>query len=400
VSRATLVRAGVALAVLALCAIGFFSCFERREVEVETGVSAAARRNPYLALARLLERMGHTVVVQTDPTRLDALPEPPATLILPTPRYSIGAERSEALLDWVSRGGHLAVVTYTLWRDPEASDEDGSPHTRPDFILDRFGLRQEAVAPEPEKEKQEGAEPTRDRPVLEGAWADFDAGHPLEVTFSPQFRWLDPEHVATWTVAGSSGVHLVELRHGRGRVSAFTSDEPLLNTRIAERDNAEFAVRWLRRDAAGDGPIWIYYEEDWPSVLVLVREHAMPAAIAGAALLGVWLWSAVFRFGPVLPEPSRARRSWLEHLDAAGRFHWRQDHGRALLAAMREEVSRRARERHPGWRDLAERERLARVAERTGLTPAEVEHALAGPPGGARAFAASVSALERIRAAL
>ena len=58
------------------------------------------------------------------------------------------------------------------------------------------------------------------------------------------------------------------------------------------------------------------------------------------------------------------------------------------------------RERHPGWRQLAERERALRVAERAGLSSAEVEHALAGAPGGARSFTASVSALERIRAAL
>ena len=417
-SRQALVRGGIALAVFALCAAGFFACFEKREIEIERGVSEEARRNPYLALGRLLGRMGHTVVAESNPERLGELPEPPATLILPTSRATISAERSEALLEWVSRGGHLAVVTYSLWSDPESPHEDeeeeGSPG-RPDWILDRFGLRQMPglPPPEPHDEQEQAEEPPPPPPSFaelftgelpepdrEASWASFDGTRPLEVGFSPHFRWLDPEGVAVWSVAGPSGVHLIELRHGLGRISAFTSEEPLLNRWIDERDNAEFAVRWLRRDAAANGPIWIFYEEDWPSLFALVRRYAMPALIAGAVLVFAWLWSTVFGFGPVLPEPSRARRAWLEHLDAAGRFQWRHDRGRALLAGMRAEVERRLRERHPGWRELPERERAERIAERAGLSPAEVEHVLAGTAGGARGFAASVSALERIRAAL
>ncbi len=419
-SRRAIVRALLVIGALGLCVAGFFSCFERREIEIETGVSAEARRNPYLALGRLLERMGHTVVLETNPTRLAELPAPPATLILPTSRRSISAERSQALLDWVSRGGHLAVVTYSLWGESEKGDKDPELQApRPDPILDRFGLRQWPGLPplpdhgadgESKKPTPPAAPPAPTfeeliqgklpEPKIEASWAAFEGTRSLEVGFSPDFRWLDPDAIAQWSVAGMSGVHLIELRHGRGRISAFTSEDPLVNRWIAERDNAEFAVRWLRRDANADGPIWIFYEEDWPSLLTLVRQHALPALIAGAVLLSAWLWGTVFRFGPVIPEPPRARRAWLEHLEAAGRFHWRQDHGHALLAGMRAEVARRLRERHPSWRALSEHERWARVAEHTGVSLEEVEHALASTPSGARSFAASVSALERICAAL
>jgi uncharacterized protein DUF4350 len=417
-SRRAILRALLVLTVLGLCAAWFFSCFEKREVEIETGVSAEARRNPYLALGRLLERMGHTVVFETNPARLAELPAPPATLILPTSRASIGAERSQALLDWVSRGGHLAVVTYSLWGESEkATEKDPELHApRPDPILDRFGLRQWPGLPPLPEHGENGlpkapiapAPPSFEdliqgklpEPKIEASWAAFDGIEPLEVGFSPDFRWLDPQGAAQWSVAGFSGVHLIELRHGLGRISAFTSEDPLVNRWIAQRDNAEFAVRWLRRDENANGPIWIFYEEDWPSLVTLVREHALPALIAGAVLLSAWVWSTVFRFGPVLPEPPRARRAWLEHLEAAGRFHWRQDRGQALLAGMREEVTRRLREHHPGWRALSERERCARIAEHTGVPLDEVEHALAVTPSGARSFAASVSALERICAAL
>ncbi len=439
-SRQALVRAALVLGTLGLCVAGFFTCFEKREVEIETEVSAQARRNRYLALGRLLERMGHTVVALTRPALLSELPTPPATLILPTPRVSIGARRSQALLDWVGRGGHLVVVTYSMWKESdsepgvhesggdesagESVEEENPPamkrlSSRPDFILDRFGLRQVAGTPpesDADEEAGEEAEEAEDPPpptledlfagrfrppATEASWAEFDElEEPLEVGFGSDYQWLDPKGVAVWQVAGPSGVHLVELRHGRGRISALTSEEPLSNASIGAHDNAEFIVRWLRRDAAAQGPIWIFYDEDWPSLLALARRHALPVLVAGGALLFAWVWSVVFRFGPVLPEPPPVRRAWLEHLDAAGRFHWRQDRGRALLSDMREEVARRMRERHPAWQQLPEREQAERIAERAGLSLSEVEHALAGTLGGARAFAARVGALERIRAAL
>jgi hypothetical protein len=423
-NRQALVRAALALAALGVCVAGFFTCFEQREIEVATGVSEEARRNHYLALARLLERMGHTVVSTSNPARLRELPPPPATLILPIRRVSFTAERSAALLDWVARGGHLVVAgsSLDLPHVVEANDDEpekpDSPTPlppappkrlweRPDPILDRFGLRR--IRGSPPKEKREFKPPSFEDvlagrfpvPVAETCEADFpDLDEPLVVGFSPAYQWLDPQGVAVWSVEGPAGVHLVELRHERGRISALTSDEPLTNAAIGDHANAEFVVRWLRRDDAASGPIWIFYAEEWPSLLALAQRHALPAAIAGAVLLFTWLWSAVFRFGPALPDPLPVRRAWLEHLDAAGRFQWRQDHGQTLLASMREEVARLARERHPGWRQLRERERVERIAERADLTPDEVLHALAGPPGGARAFAASVGALERIRAAL
>ena len=447
-NRRSLARGALVLGVLGLCVAGFFTCFEKREVAVERGVSAEARRNPYLALGRLLEGMGHRVVFQSSPALLGALPPPPATVILPTLRASIGAQRSQALLDWVEQGGHLVVVAHSVWSETLAGPEDGEseddesadesegaekatpvlvhqPSTRPDPILDRFGVRQVAGTPPPPDETDktekagEKAKPAPKPPSLE----DILAGrlhravtersvaifpgldYPLEIGFAADYQFRDPDGVAVWSVAGRSGVHLVELRHGRGRISALTSDEPLTNASIGMHDNAEFVVRWLRRDLGAHGPIWsgpfwIFYDEDWPSLLALAREHALPAAIAAAVLLGAWVWSTVFRFGPVRPEPLPVRRAWLEHLDAAGRFHWRQDRGDALLTQLRAEVARRMRERHPGWRQLTAEERAERVAERAGLSPAEVDHAFHGTIGGARSFTAKVGALERIRAAL
>ena len=88
----------------------FFACFEKREVEVATPASPEARANRFLALGRLLSEMGHEVRVLRGPQELEVLPSENATLFLLAPRRSFDARRVDALLAWVSRGGHLVLA--------------------------------------------------------------------------------------------------------------------------------------------------------------------------------------------------------------------------------------------------------------------------------------------------
>jgi hypothetical protein len=432
-------RIALALAVAALCAGGFFACFERREVEVSRGESAEARRNRYLALGRLFERMGHAVAMHDDIAQLANLPAPPATVILPLNRLAFGQERSEALLRWVARGGHLVVVTYTVWGAPDDDEEEGDDASaeedaaedvivsgRPDLLLDRFGLRQRHRAPveaiadaaqdagKPADSEDEDAPAPEAPPSLgelftgqwgaartEKAYATLDDdSEPLELEFAANLWWEDTEGAAVWSVGGESGVHLVEVEHEAGRIAALTSDEPLVNATIGDADHAEFLVRWVRDGREARAPVWVFFDEKWPSLLTLLTRHALPALVGGTALLLLWLWRSLLRFGPALPAPDPARRRWLEHLEAAGRFHWRQDRGAVLLAALRDELARELERKRPAWSRLAERERMERLAHASALSLDEVAHALQGAARAARSFSTAVRSLERIRAAL
>jgi hypothetical protein len=106
------------------------------------------------------------------------------------------------------------------------------------------------------------------------------------------------------------------------------------------------------------------------------------------------------RFGPILPEAPLARRRWIEHLEAAGRFQWRADRGRALLAAARAAVIDRVRSRHPAWLGLETGALAQRVASACDIEAGEVAAALEAPARRGREFARTISLLERIRAAL
>ncbi|CAD5202077.1 hypothetical protein, partial [Pseudomonas sp. FEN] len=77
-----------------------------------------------------------------------------------------------------------------------------------------------------------------------------------------------------------------------------------------------------------------------------------PALVALAALLGLWLWHVGLRQGPLQAPASRARRQLQEHLRASADFLLRRSGHEALLQALRQDILRRARKRHPGFERL------------------------------------------------
>ena len=82
----------IAIAVLAAASAGglFLTCFERKTFETEIGPSPEARANRYLALGRLLERMGHETVLFDGPSHLlSRIPPSEGTLFLPIHRRTL-----------------------------------------------------------------------------------------------------------------------------------------------------------------------------------------------------------------------------------------------------------------------------------------------------------------------
>jgi hypothetical protein len=221
------------------------------------------------------------------------------------------------------------------------------------------------------------------------------------VHFDPDWYWADGPDDAELRAAGDRGTHMIVLRHGAGRLVALTDDYFLRNANLGEADHAELVVR-LARLAGPEAPVWIVISERWPGMWSRAAHHAAPALVALALFLAAWIWRAARRFGPLFPAPELARRRWMEHLEAVGRFHWRADRGRALLAATRASVARAVERRHPGaWRQ-APPARYEALARQSGLTPHRVSLALDASfqPAGEAAFVTAIARLERIRSRL
>ena len=144
----------------------------------------------------------------------------------------------------------------------------------------------------------------------------------------------------------------------------------------------------------GRRSLWTATRLETPSLTRWIREHARGAAGVAVALLLFWLWRVVPRFGPIAPDPSPARRRLLDHLRAAGRFHWRREGSLGLLHAARDACLRRLARVHPGLVALAPADRAREAAVRSGLSPAAARIAFELPAVDAREFTAAVNALQ------
>ena len=406
-----LALAGVAVAL-------FFATCERDEVELPRGYVGEAARNRYYAAQQLLSRMGMPAQSFSDVGVLASLPPENSTLVIPTPRRAVDDETSERLMDWVARGGHLVVVTWELWDDPNRN---------PDRILDAVGvhqyLNQPADAPpepdaKPAPPPDDGDDgsggddvdgddgPAGDEPPAEPAIAEVDfpdRDTPLQARFDPRFRLEVSDEAAAAVVLeilDTNGAHFVTVRHGKGLVTGLSDDYFLTQPEIGELDHAELVYR-MSRLGGHRGPVWFVYGDQHPSVLHLVLRHAWMVASSALVLLALWLWSASRRFGPIAPDPVPARRELMEHVRAAGRLQWRRGGAGALLAAVREALLARMRERHPGFQSLTPSEQAGRLESLSGVPSARIADALAfALETDPNRFTARIAILEKLRRSL
>jgi hypothetical protein len=95
-----------------------------------------------------------------------------------------------------------------------------------------------------------------------------------------------------------------------------------------------------------------------------------------AAVLVIWLWRSLARFGPMeAAAASSPLRGYDHHLEALGDFQWRLDKGTALLAPLREQIIENGQHLavKSGRRDA---DFFAFLAERAGLPRERVARAL------------------------
>lgn len=353
----------VASLAAALGATWFFANFERVTETIPVGFHGEARRNPFLAAERLYMRLGAQV---RDLHALSALRRLPhgAVLLVAAPHGALGPRELDALLAWVRSGGRLIVEAE---RPP-----------LPDALLERLRVQ---------RTQRRGAR------VTLVPLAGYDK--PLHALGLGAFSLAPPAADILWSIDSDAGTCLAALRHGAGSVLVATSLDFMRNALIGELDHAELAWALAGRGAAHD--ILVLGPLEAPSLLEWLRVNAWQALAGAAVLLALWLWRIVPRFGPLAPDPAPGRRRLLDHLRAAGRFHWQHGDRARLLDAAREACLARIARAHPEAAALGAAARAARLAELYGLPADALAGALsAEPPRDALAFTRRIALLQSI----
>ncbi len=401
-------QAGIVVAVLLLGLVAwlvywFVANHEREYREVRTGVSAEARRNPFLAAERFLRELG--LESESIPGREYLLRPPDEAGVLLVNRLSpnLTPAHEQSLLEWMESGGHLIVTPNRAWEEEDEGEGRGNP------LLERFGvrLRIRCACPEPEGPEQatDSGEDSKEDDAAEGddSYPPLPISiqgykDPVRVAFQSSRMLEESGELADRAVEGDEGAHLLQFEIGQGLLTVLSDHRFLLNDHIGELDHALF----LALLTEGERRVWLLYSSRMPSLFSLLWRAAPFLVLSALALGAFWLWSLTLRSGPLLPRETRVRRNLLEHLDAAANYAWQTDRAVGMFRGSQRILEQAWRQRYPALDRLEREQRCARIAELAGLAAPMVETALYGrvdnEQGFIRASAVQQQLLARISA--
>lgn len=330
---------------------------------IDHGPSPEARANPYLAAEHFLRQQGLTV---THANSLDILPylEPhQQSLLLLGDRANMTPRQADQLLNWTRAGGRLLFVAEALW--DEKTGKSG------DLLLDRVQLHQ--AMSKDLKDPPPDAEPDPYPNLTKLYLEDEDA--PAYASFDPQFHLEDPKNLAQSWANSALATHMMQLGYGLGSITVVTDAELWKNPNIGQYDNA-----WLLWYLYSDTGVTLLFNIDHDNLLTLLLRYFPQALVALVALIGLWIWHAGLRQGPVQAPAPKARRQLQEHLRASADFMLRRNGQRSLLLALQHDVLRRARHRHPGFEQLGVADQWQVLARLTGQPTRAISQALGPRP--------------------
>ncbi|NQD38458.1 DUF4350 domain-containing protein [Permianibacter sp. IMCC34836] len=220
--------------------------------------------------------------------------------------------------------------------------------------------------------------------------------YPLQV--ARENIYLDSEDESfSPLLTDASGGSVRVYEEGDGHIVLLASNF-FNNGSLGHRDHGELLLTLLKLKPEHKR-VWIVTDLDMPAWYDALWQYYRWPVIGVAVLLLIWLWRALQRFGPLLPEPSLARRAQLEHVDASGRWLWQVACGRErLLLAARHDVEAALQRQAPELGKLQGDARIARIAALCELPTDEVQLALVAPPARLPvAFTRQIQLLQKMR---
>ncbi len=366
----------VLLALLTLLA-WLASRLERETVLIHEPPQAAARRNPYLALERYIERMGGSFTRRSGAGALDRLPAGGTVLLDRQRSQWLPPERLQHLLSWIEDGGYLLVVAER----PDVYDP----------LLEHFGIQR--LTKPISKAKSISADQPR---VLEVSLPDVERVLRVDAALALLSSGSRPP---LWSAGhADEGAQWLHYAIGRGNLTvAVGLDSQLSNRRIGELDHAELFWTLLSRyDHSPKPQVLLLSRLQMPGLFVWLWENAWEACIAAIVVLLLWLSRIVPRFAACVPEAPPTRRELREHLAAVGRYLWRAGALPSLLVPVREHFHNRLAFRHPKIAALPPEEQAAALSELSGISSAGIASALYGSAINTQAFTDALRTLYKL----
>jgi hypothetical protein len=319
-----------------------------------------ALTNPFYAAERFVSALGGRGLHD----RTFIAPPSNAIVVLSGWNWNLSASRRERLQQWVESGGRL-VLDRTVNGGPELERWAGIRRQDRQSAEDTDGRTPPARSPCVRVEQVRN-----EREVV-------DAGRPHWLCDLDFGSVLTTARTADWLLREKTvGVQAARMRVGRGTVSMINGT-PVRYRAIFDGDHGWLlaASTQMRR---GDD-VHFLTEGDAPSLVALMWTYGAPVVWLSLTVVGLLLWRAGVRLGPLTPPPVSIRRSLGEQISGTGRFALAHEDGESLHAATAQALDVAARRRIPGWGRLQARERIDALARAGDVAPDELADALRHP---------------------
>jgi hypothetical protein len=346
------------------------------EIPVPTPLRGEALTHPFYTAQRFAETLGATTewrqVLGTPPAKN-------AVIVLSYWHWSLIEKRRKQLEQWVQDGGRL-VLDHTLiggeaeleqwsglalaYQDDEDEDED---EAQPEE-----GEKTDA-APESGSESDNDTDSECGTLLASYSPKSSDLADRYSVCHLEPASWITSERPVFWALHDNEGMQAARIEIGRGTVTLLNAS-PFGNRDLTEADHGLLfvAVTQLRR---GDHLVFLS-EEKHPTLLALIWQNGKPVVLLAVLLILAALWRGAVRFGPPTAPTETARRSLAEQIRGTGLFTLQFGGSRTLHAAMLRAVDVVARRRIVKYAQLRNDERMAALAQASGLDAGKLTEAV------------------------
>ncbi len=376
---------GILLVVLAgtLFFAWFFTMHEKVESEIYVGFQGEARANDHYAAMMLLHELGIDAESWSSITPTEWLPDTNDTLFMRLSEPMAIGEQKNALLNWVSNGGHLVLLPTVV--QSQVID---------DFLAE-FDL--ELVVPVVLPDAAEPAS-NNDEPAAEDVESrDFDDTYTLSERYAENHIEITEPGAPAAVIVHQGETIVARREYGNGFVTLVAEDYLFTNHFLDENDNARLFADIVVGELES-GKVWIVYRSAFVPLWRVIWRAAPYLVATLALLLVLWIWHALPGFGPKIRLEGGERRSIIEHIMASGLFAWRRRGADNLYRSATQALLHDADAKHPGLTRLSAEKQAASIARITGMPVEKVMDALGGlADGRQRDFTHSMQKLQTIR---
>lgn len=378
-----------------------------KKLEIDIGPSPEAKQNPYLAAKMLVEQMHGKDKFETQQglSLLSKMPSNSDTMIIDSPRTTVTETRTQILVDWVERGGHL-VVTGQVYNQNE---ENSTTDRYGDLLLQHFGFTiirytnpdsdenavdEQASQAEKEAASSKIADGTKtieqilveqgkalsyacpEKPLMtQLTSAALGPAMSANIASDNIIAYDGPTDMINLSAHDGYGPQIMQLAVGQGKLTVMTDMRLWRNQELACFDNA-FLLNALIKDS---NKTWLLYDEDLPGLVTLLWRNSKTLILSCLLLIGLWIWSQTLRFGAIGQVDSRVRRSYLEHLSAAARYRWDSGDGDELIDLLRTQILHRLALRHQELGQMSEQQQANLIARLSDTDESQIVQVMFTP---------------------